>query len=728
MSMEAGMGRKLTKEQLETLKPDILENVPVIIAVHDLDHNILWANKAYRDATGLSLKKIKGKKCYHAWGLDKLCKGCPVSKAMRTGKKQEAEMTPYNQKHWPLEQGSWLVKTAPIKDTQGKIIGAIEVAYDITKQEKSKNKLQKTTRELKERVKELNAIYVLSSIVEKPGVSVGEIFQGVADLIPPAWQYSEIACGRVVFKGQEYKTKNFKKTKWNLSADVKIRGVKKGVVEVCYLKNIPEMFGKPFQREEKNLINALAERLGRIIERKEAIKALSKAERKYEDLYNNAPDMFVSVDAKTSKIVECNHTFLKKTGYKKEKIIGKPIFSVYHPNSLEGAHKAFRSFVATGKVHDAELQLKKKDGSKIDVRLNVSAVRDKKNKVLYSRSVWRDISELKKVEKKISDLAKFPSENPEPVLRVSEDGEVLYSNAAGVKMILTTWESKVGGLAPERWRSIAKDALKTGGRVIEEGSFKDKVFLCTITPVSGEHYVNVYASDITELKKIEQVKYNIMRDVSHSIKTPLAVSRMANEILKNAINTKDIEKAKMAHDMLHKGIETALKDASNILTIYALSEGMVLGEDIMLSLKEIIRNILKDEEWILKQKGLEIKIGINKSADKFFCSHVEAEMLFKNIIENAIKFTEKGNISIKAVSKGKFIEVSITDTGKGITKRVQGKVFDRFFKQHKAVEGIGLGLSICREIVARKKGAIILESKGRGKGTTVTVSLPRKKL
>ena len=722
------MGRKITKELLEALKPDILENAPAIIAVHDLDHNILWANKAYRDATGLSLRKIKGKKCYHAWGLDKLCRGCPVTKAMRTGKKQEADLTPQNQKHWSADQGSWLAKAAPLKDSKGKIIGAIEVAYDISRSKKSESKLKETAHKLGERVKELNGIYVFSSIVERPNVSLEMILQGLADLIPPAWQYPEITCARVIFRGQEYKTENFKKTKWKMSADIKVQDIKKGKVEVYYLNKIIAVSGNPFLKEEADLLNALAERAGRVIERMEAVKALRQAEKKYQDLYDNAPDMFVSVDAKTSNILECNRTFLRKTGYRKKDVIGKPIFSVYHKDSQEGARKAFKSFITTGKVRDAELQLKRKDGSKIDVRLNVSAVRDKNNKILHSRSVWRDISDLKKAERRILDLARFPSENPDPVLRVSGSGKVLYSNAAGDKVMLNAWKSGEGKPVPSKWRSIVAGVLKRGKPAAEEETFKDRIFSCTLTPVPEENYVNIYARDVTELKKVEEIKYNVMRDVSHSLKTPLAVSRMANEILKNAIQDEDMGKARMAHEILHKSIEAALKDASNILTIYALSEGMVLGQDETLSLEKIIENIIKDEKWLLDKKAIKVDVNISKNADRFYCSHVEAEMLFKNIIENAIKFTEKGKVSVKAADKGKFIEVNITDTGKGIEKSIQKKVFDRFFKQNKSVEGMGLGLSICRQIATRKKGSIILESKGRGKGTTVTVRLPKKKI
>lgn len=81
-------------------KEDILEYAPTIIALHDADNNIIWANKAYREASGLSLEELNGKKCYFVWGLDKLCKDCPVRKAITTGESAEAEMTPDNQEHW----------------------------------------------------------------------------------------------------------------------------------------------------------------------------------------------------------------------------------------------------------------------------------------------------------------------------------------------------------------------------------------------------------------------------------------------------------------------------------------------------------------------------------------------------------------------------------------------------------------------------------------------------
>jgi PAS domain S-box-containing protein len=137
--------KKIGEEELKKLgheKTLVLDNTNEIIAYHDTDHNILWANKAYLKSTGLSLSKIKGKKCYKAWDLDRLCNDCPVTKAIKTGEPHEAESTPQNQKHWPSDQGFWMVRAAPVKDDNGNIVGAIEVASDITDHKKAEEELR----------------------------------------------------------------------------------------------------------------------------------------------------------------------------------------------------------------------------------------------------------------------------------------------------------------------------------------------------------------------------------------------------------------------------------------------------------------------------------------------------------------------------------------------------------------------------------------------------------
>lgn len=130
----------------------------------------------------------------------------------------------------------------------------------------------------------------------------------------------------------------------------------------------------------------------------EAREALKESEAKYIDLYENSPDMCASVNAKTALLEECNMTLANTLGYSKEEIVGRPVFNLYHPDCLEEAKKGFKLFAETGKVHDQELQLKRKDGSKIDVSLNVSSLRGQDGQILYSRSILRDITEHKRIK------------------------------------------------------------------------------------------------------------------------------------------------------------------------------------------------------------------------------------------------------------------------------------------------------------------------------------------
>lgn len=144
----AGRQAEEALEKSEREKSMILENANEIIAYHDVNNNLIWANKAYLDSTELPLSQLKGKKCYTCWGPGKPCLDCPVIKAIETGQPQFGELTPQNQPHWPATQGSWLVRAAPVKDNDGKIIGVIEIAIDITERKQAEEKLKESNEEL----------------------------------------------------------------------------------------------------------------------------------------------------------------------------------------------------------------------------------------------------------------------------------------------------------------------------------------------------------------------------------------------------------------------------------------------------------------------------------------------------------------------------------------------------------------------------------------------------
>ena len=134
-------------------------------------------------------------------------------------------------------------------------------------------------------------------------------------------------------------------------------------------------------------------------------KALQESQAKYYDLYENAPDMYYSADLETGAIRECNETFLRITGYTREEVIGLPIFDLYDAGSREEQRKLFQQFPLTGELRDVERRVKCKDGRIIEVSLNVSSVRDKEGKIIYTRAIWHDITRRKKYEELIQTLA-----------------------------------------------------------------------------------------------------------------------------------------------------------------------------------------------------------------------------------------------------------------------------------------------------------------------------------
>jgi len=177
--------RKQVEEQ-NRFKADIIENSPLIVAYHDKDLNVVWINKAYQKAAGLSLEEVRGKKCYQVWNLSKPCRGCPVITAMETGESAAYELTPDNQDHWPESQGCWFIQAMSFRDKQGTVIGALEFSIDITKRKKAEDEREKLHAQLNQAQK-----------MESVGRLAGGVAHDFNNMLGIILGYTELALERV---------------------------------------------------------------------------------------------------------------------------------------------------------------------------------------------------------------------------------------------------------------------------------------------------------------------------------------------------------------------------------------------------------------------------------------------------------------------------------------------------------------------------------------------------
>lgn len=123
--------------------------------------------------------------------------------------------------------------------------------------------------ELCERIKELTCLYDIAKIVEQPEISTEDILQGIVEILPPAWQYPEIASAQIIFDNSSFTTSGFKVGKHTQMADILISGEKRGVIEVSYAEDKPELDEGPFLKEERNLIDTVAREVALITERRQ---------------------------------------------------------------------------------------------------------------------------------------------------------------------------------------------------------------------------------------------------------------------------------------------------------------------------------------------------------------------------------------------------------------------------------------------------------------------------
>ena len=300
-----------------------------------------------------------------------------------------------------------------------------------------KEAMQKKTHALGERVKELRCLYAMSNLVEKHGSSLDKALSDIVEVIPPAWQYPEITCARIKIGDQVFVSERFKETRWRQSSRITVKDKKTGSLDVFYLEKRPECGEGPFLKEERSLINSLAEHIGEIVERKVAEDTLKETMARNRALLNAIPDLIFRVH-KDGTILDFKKGKTLGQELSSRKIIGMKIAQLperYHfiPKELvrQGMKNGLHVF-RTGGTHIFEHRITR--GSTIfyyEVLLTVSG----EDEVL---GIMRDITERRRLENQVLEISEWEQQ------RIGQDlHDSLSQQLAGIAYLGKVLEQRL---------------------------------------------------------------------------------------------------------------------------------------------------------------------------------------------------------------------------------------------------------------------------------------------
>jgi len=253
-----------------------------------------------------------------------------------------------------------------------------------------------------------------------------------------------------------------------------------------------------------------------------------------------------------------------------------------------------------------------------------------------------------------------------------------------------------------------------------EVELQGKTYLCSAVRISSRNERVVTLYDITHMKEMERFKRDLAINVSHELKTPLTAIKGFTETCMEDAQGDMLEHLRVI--LRHTNRLIAM--VNDLLTLSSMEERpTIVREEVRLL--DVLKGILAVYEPRIKAKGLELALNVEDivmSADPTLM-----EQLLINLVDNALRYTEKGSITIGAKREGGSVVLWVQDTGIGISREHLDKIFERFYvvdrSRSRATGGTGLGLSIVREIAEGNGGEVSLWS-AVGSGSTFTLKLP----
>jgi len=415
---------------------------------------------------------------------------------------------------------------------------------------------------------------------------------------------------------------------------------------------------------------------------------------------------------------------------------------------------------STQKIIEASFAQRKAKEELEDLNKNLKHKVDDQTKSIRTAYESEKVAKEKVNAARVEDEALLSSIG-DGVIAVDKDGKIMFINIATEQMLEIEAKSAIGrpyeevlrvenekGEALTREKNRLYDALAYGKKTITDVSCKAESMLyyvktdktrfpvaVTIAPVilNGKitGAIDVFR-DITIEKQIDKSKSEFVSLASHQLRTPLTAIKWYSEALLGKKSENLLPKQKKYLKEISHGNERMIKLIDVLLNVSRMEAGKVKAEPTEIDAKKMMCSIVQEQKFGIKEKKHKLSFVCNDVlpgiSPKIFADPNLIRMVFQNIISNAVKYTpENGKITCSINEKNKNVVFEITDTGIGIPKDQQKRVFEKLFRASNAFphdpEGNGLGLYLAKSTVENVGGKIWFESK-EGEGTTFFVQLP----
>ncbi|MBE9010288.1 response regulator [Pseudanabaenaceae cyanobacterium LEGE 13415] len=470
--------------------------------------------------------------------------------------------------------------------------------------------------------------------------------------------------------------------------------------------------------------------------RHSAVSALESSERKFRNLFENSQIGIFRVRMTDSMILDANQQFIAMTGYTSTTVIGQKRTTDFylHPEDRDTARQRL---VQSGELRNFETQFRRQDGSTFWGLF--SARFDRESDCVDG--VLADISDRRQAEEALrhSEATKraIIDAIPDLLLRVQRDGaylEILTSKHFKVcsieKLIVgsTVFESLPPELADRRMNYI-QQALKTRElqiyeqQIVIDAQLRDEEV--RIVP-SLNNEVLIIVRDITDRKAVEaamrrsveaaeaanRAKSMFLSNMSHELRTPLNVILGFSQLLLRGGSLTTQQKEYL--DTINRGGEHLLTLINDVLEMSKIEAGRVTLTSIDVDLHKLLHWVQQMFQMKAQSKGLQLLLQIAPDVPRFIhTDESKLRQVLVNLVGNAVKFTERGAIALRAKLSDTLLQFEVEDTGAGIAPDDLSRLFQPFVQTEsgqKAHEGTGLGLAISQKFVNLMGGEITVSS------------------